>query len=208
MKDILKKYLLYFLVLVYVSGSIGFALSPEFFGPFTPYTLLLTCLVFLYYQPLENKKIIYAFFIIAILGFLIEVLGVKTRLIFGAYNYGNGLGFKIFNVPLIISLNWAILISASIITISRFLTNKHLVLGCSAILITGIDFIIEQVAFKLDFWKFEEGLAGLHNYVGWTIVGYVLPYFFYSDLVKGNKTIALAILLLQMLFFTTNYIFL
>jgi len=208
MKDILKKYLLNFLILVYVSGSIGFVLALEFFGPFTPYTLLFTCFVFLYSQPTENKKIIYAFFIIAILGFFIEVLGVKTGLIFGAYNYGNGLGFKLFNVPLIISLNWALLISASIITIGRFSTNKQLVLGCSALLITGIDFIIEQVAFKLDFWKFEEGLPGLHNYFGWTIVGYVLPYFFYSDLVKGNKTIALAILLLQILFFTTNYIFL
>lgn len=208
MKDKLKKYLLYFLILVYVSGSIGFALAPDFFGPFTPYTLLFTCIVFLYYQPLENKKIIYSFFIIAALGFLIEVLGVKTKLIFGAYQYGNGLGFKLFDVPLIISLNWALLITASIITISRFSKNKHFVLACSAVLITGIDFIIEQVASKLDFWKFDEGLPGLHNYIGWTIVGYVLPLFFYSDLVKGNKTIALVILVLQILFFTTNYIFL
>ena len=208
MKDTIKKSLLYFLILVYISGSIGFAIAPAFFAPLTPYTLLFTCFVFLFYQPLENKKMIYAFFIIAMLGFIIEVLGVKTGLIFGAYNYGNGLGFKLFKVPLIISLNWALLISASIITISRFSKHKHVVLGCSAVLITGIDFIIEQVAYKLDFWKFEAALPGWHNYLGWAIVGYVLPYFFYSDLVKGNKTIALVILLLQILFFTTNYIFL
>jgi len=208
MKDKLKTYLLYFLILVYVSGSIGFAFAPDFFGPFTPYTLLFTCFVFLFYQPLENKKLISSFFIIASLGFLIEVVGVKTTLIFGAYQYGNGLGFKLFDVPLIISLNWALLISAGIITIGRFTKNKQLVLALSALLITGIDFIIEQVASKLDFWKFDEGLPGWHNYIGWAIVGYLLPYCFYSDIIKGNKRIALVILVLQILFFTTNYLFL
>ena len=51
-----KSYLLYFLILVYISGSIGFVVNPTFFSPFTPYTLLLTCFVFLIHSPLTEKK--------------------------------------------------------------------------------------------------------------------------------------------------------
>ena len=167
MKEKYKSYLLYFLILVYVSGSIGFVVHPDFFSPFTPYTLLLTCFVFLIHSPLANKKFIVAFFSIAVLGFIIEVVGVKTGLIFGDYFYGNALGYKLLDVPLIISINWAILISAGIITVSRIFSEKITVLGVTALLVTLIDLLIEQVAPKLDFWEFEGGKPSLHNYLGW-----------------------------------------
>ena len=94
-----KSYLLYFLILVYISGSIGFIVNPSFFSPFTPYTLLLTCFVFLIHSPLQFKKFIFAFFSIAILGFMIEVIGVKTGFIFG-FKFGTTSYFTIFVSPL------------------------------------------------------------------------------------------------------------
>lgn len=207
MKINIQKYLLYFLILVYVSGSIGFVFNPPFFSPFTPYTLLFTCLVYLLHQPTQNYRFITSFVAIALFGYLIEVIGVKTGLIFGVYNYGNGLGYKLFDVPLIISLNWALLISAGIITVSKFIKNKHIVLAISAIIITLIDFLIEQVAFKLDFWQFESGLPELHNYIGWFLVAFFSPYFFYNYIIKGNRNIALIILILQLVFFSIIYLF-
>ena len=72
MKESYKAYFLYFLILVYVSGSIGFVVNPIFFSPFTPYTLLFTCFVFLIHQPISDKRYISAFFYIAILGYIIE----------------------------------------------------------------------------------------------------------------------------------------
>lgn len=203
----LKKYLLYFLILVYVSGSVGFVMNPSFFSPYTPYTLLFTCFVYLLQQPNENLKFIISFFAIAILGYIIEVIGVKTGLIFGVYQYGSGLGYKLLDVPLIISLNWALLITAGIITVSRFFKNKYIVLVISALLITIIDLLIEQVAYKLDFWQFSSGLPELHNYIGWLLVAFISPYFFYSKIIKGNKNIASIILILQLIFFGTIYIF-
>ena len=38
-----------------------------------------------------------------------EILGVKFGVIFGDYEYGSALGLKIFDVPLLIGANWAIL---------------------------------------------------------------------------------------------------
>jgi putative membrane protein len=202
-----KNYLLNFLILVYVSGSIGFLFNPAFFGPFTPFTLLFTSFVFLIFQPLKETKFLISFFAVSLLGFLVEVVGVKTGLIFGKYSYGNSLGYQLFEVPLIISINWALLIFASIIVIRKFLINKWLVLLVAALLITLIDLLIEQVAFKLDFWSFSSGLPGLHNYLGWIGVAFFTPLFFYDTIIKGNYKVSLIILFLQIIFFTSLYFF-
>jgi putative membrane protein len=202
-----QSYLLYFLILVYISGSIGFIVNPAFFSPFTPYTLLLTCFVFLIHSPLADKKFLFAFFSIAFLGFIIEVIGVKTGLVFGKYSYGDGLGFKILNVPLIISINWAMLIFAGIRIVSSIFANKIVSLVFAALLVTLIDLVIEQVAPKLDFWQFEEGLPGLHNYLGWIGVAFFTSYFFYPTIIKGNRSVSLIILILQIIFFTSLFIF-
>ena len=202
-----KSYLLYFLILVYISGSIGFVVNPAFFSPFTPYTLLLTCLVFLIHCPLADKKFLIAFFSIAFLGFIIEVIGVKTGLVFGKYSYGDGLGFKLLDVPLIISINWAMLIFAGIRIVSSIFANKIVSLAVAALLVTLIDLVIEQVAPKLDFWQFEGGLPGLHNYIGWIGVAFFTSYFFYPTIIKGNRSVSLIILILQIIFFTSLFIF-
>ena len=202
-----KSYFLYFLILVYISGSIGFVLNPAFFSPFTPYTLLLTCFVFLIHSPLADKKFLLAFFSIAFLGFIIEVIGVKTGLIFGKYSYGDGLGYKLLNVPLVISINWAMLICAGIIAVSSISTNKIAVLVVAALLVTGIDLLIEQVVTKLDFWQFEGGLPGLNNYLSWIGFTLLASYFFYPTIIKGNRNVSLIILILQIIFFTSLFIF-
>ena len=207
MKKSYKSYFLYFLILVYICGSIGFVVNPSFFSPLTPYTLLLTCFVFLIHSPLADKKFIIAFFSIAFLGFIIEVVGVKTGLIFGKYSYGNGLGSKLLDVPLIISINWAMLICAGLILVSSIFTNKLVVLVVSALLITLIDLLIEQVAPKLDFWQFEGGLPDLHNYLSWIGVAFFTSYFFYPTIIKGNRSVSLIILILQIIFFTSLFIF-
>ncbi len=203
-----KSYLLYFLILVYVSGSIGFVVNPSFFSPFTPYTLLLTCFVFLINSPLVDKKFILSFFSIAILGFIIEVVGVKTGVVFGKYVYGDGLGIKLLNVPLIISINWAILTCAGIIVVNSFITNKFFALIVSAFLVTLVDLLIEQVAPKLDFWQFENGGPDIHNYLGWIGVTFFMSYFFYPIIIKGNRSVSLIILILQIIFFTSLHLFL
>ncbi len=202
-----KSYFLYFLILVYISGSIGFVVNPTFFSPFTPYTLLLTCFVFLIHSPLADKKFLVAFFSIAFLGFIIEVIGVKTGLVFGKYSYGEGLGFKLLEVPLIISINWAMLICAGIRIVSGIFANKIVSLVVAALLVTLIDLLIEQVAPKLDFWQFEGGLPGLHNYLGWIGVAFFTSYFFYPTIIKGNCKVSLIILILQIIFFTSLFIF-
>jgi putative membrane protein len=77
----------------------------------------------------------------------------------------------------------------------------------AALLVTGIDVLIEQVAPKLDFWQFEGGLPDLQNYLSWIGVAFVTAYFFYPTIIKGNRTVSLIILILQIIFFTFLYLF-
>ena len=44
-----------------------------------------------------------------IVGMVAEMLGVNFGYIFGSYQYGEALGWKLFGVPLLLGANWTIL---------------------------------------------------------------------------------------------------
>lgn len=203
----IKKYTLYFLILVYVSGAIGFLINPVFFKPFTPFTLLLTCLVFLIYQPIHQKNYLVSFVIAAFFGFVCEVIGTKTGCVFGNYYYGNVLGYKVLAVPLVVSLNWALLINASTLMSGYFFKDKIKIAFLSAAMTTLTDGLIEQLAPALDFWYFTPGLAGFHNYAAWFVISFLLSWFFSDAFVKGDRKIATVIMVLQVFFFGLIYLF-
>jgi putative membrane protein len=157
------------------------------------------------YQPLKKKTFILAFAGIALIGFISEVIGVKTGLVFGNYYYGNTLGIKLLGVPLTISINWALLATASILVSTYVFKNKWMIAASSSFIATSIDFLIEQLAPRLDFWYFSGGMAGMHNYIGWFLVSFVAALLFQSYLKGGDKKISLIILGLQLLFFGVIY---
>ncbi len=203
---LLRAFSVYFLIIVYVSGAIGIILKPSFFLPFTPLSLLLTCAVFLLFQPVQQALYVLAFTVVAVLGFLSEWLGIKTGLVFGEYWYGEALGPKFQGVPVLISLNWALLITAGLLTIGSFYNHRLITPLLSSLLITGIDFLMEQCAGQLDYWYFKEGVAGLHNYLGWFIVSFLGAGLFYRPLHQGHFHIAATVLLLQVVFFGTIFL--
>lgn len=204
--QLFKKYLFYFLILVYVSGAIGFLFKPAFFSAFTPFTLVFTSFVFLIHQPINKLNYALSFITLALIGFVAEVIGVKTGITFGSYFYGNALGYKLLAVPIVISLNWALLINIGVLTAS-YVSKKPLILATlSSVIITSVDVLIEQVASQMDFWHFTQGIAGIHNYMGWFIISFVAAWFLQKHLLKGDKKIALIILLLQVFFFGLIYI--
>lgn len=203
---LVKKYLLYFLILVYISGAIGFLFNPGFFAPFTPLTLAFTCFVFLIHQPLNNLNYTLSFIGLAVVGFVAEVIGVKTGVVFGNYYYGNALGYKVLGVPLVISLNWGLLINIGVLVATHLSKKPLLIATLAAFIITGVDLLIEQVASQMDYWHFSNGIAGIQNYIGWFIISFFTSWLLQKHLVKGDKKIALVFLLLQLFFFGLIYI--
>ncbi len=103
-----------------------------------------------------------------------EILGVNLGIIFGDYEYGGALGYKVFDVPLLIGANWAILtVSCSALSATLFdsVINK-IIMG--VFLMVMLDSVIEPIAPILDFWEFDGGKAPLKNYLGWVLVAFPL----------------------------------
>lgn len=205
MAKTLPRYLLYFMILVYVSGAIGFFFAPDFFRPFTPYTLILTAFVFLAHQEFRSKSYLLSMLVIALLTLMVEVVGVQTGWVFGAYEYGNSLGPKIAGVPWIIAVNWALLINCVVLTAARFTDSKVVIALLSAVFITVFDVLMEAVAPGMDMWYFFGGIAGYHNYAAWFLITFLMAYFFQTPLKQGNPKVALLVLSLQFLVFVSVF---
>ncbi|MDZ7635724.1 MAG: carotenoid biosynthesis protein [Bacteroidales bacterium] len=99
------------LLWVYGVGLAGMLLpfTRELFIKITPLNLLFAA-AFLFYGEKPALRVIITGTVIAVASFLIEAYGVNTGKIFGHYTYGKALGPALLNTPLIIGLNWFLLI--------------------------------------------------------------------------------------------------
>ena len=89
--------------------AIGFNIFKEEILPGTSILLLLSCLAIVFsYTKITGHLLGYILFAFVI-GLVTEIIGVNTGLLFGTYSYSSILGPKLFNVPLIIGLNWVML---------------------------------------------------------------------------------------------------
>ena len=64
------------------------------------------------------------FAVIFLVGLGIEIIGVSTKAIFGNYSYGNALGVKVFDTPLLIGMNWLFLIYTTRLVFQNFKMNE------------------------------------------------------------------------------------
>lgn len=199
-----------FLYIIFFVGIIGHLYDPlqNLMHLLTPSTLLLTGLIVLFfsYKTSSNKFLLWAA-LTYIITFILEVIGVKTGLIFGEYNYGSTLGIKLFEVPLIIGFNWVFVILGSI-SISRLMTsNIFLSALISAFIAFIFDLILEPVAIKLDYWSWSEGIIPLQNYLAWFVIALVSALGFSYLKVKVISKISLHYILVQFVFFVILLIF-
>jgi len=107
--EIKEKITLFFIALFYITGAFFLtsnSLNFRFFE-YSSFIILLNFLIVIIFQKNKfNKKFLLFFILFYLFFFSIEVLGIKTGKIFGSYFYGKSLGFKIFETPVLIGLNW------------------------------------------------------------------------------------------------------
>jgi len=199
-----------FLYIIFFVGIVGHLYDPlrNLMLLLTPATLLLTGLIVLFYsyKTSINNFLLWAIFTYTIT-FILEVIGVKTGLIFGDYNYGSTLGIKLFDVPLIIGFNWLFVILGSI-SIARLMTsNLFLSALISAFIAFIFDLILEPVAIKLDYWSWSEGIIPLQNYLAWFVIALISALGFSYLKVKVISKISLHYIIVQFVFFVILLIF-
>lgn len=197
------------LLLFYFFGTLGISLEEykNFFLPLTPLNLLLTLIVFYKVNKDFRVEFLILSALIFLIGFSVEAIGVATGVLFGSYSYGDIFGFKIFETPVIIGVNWLFL-ALSTHGIVQYFTKKMLwLILIPPLLMTGLDFLVEPVAMKLGFWDWENGVIPLQNYVMWFATSIIIHGLIYLFRPKINAKISFVVFIAQLIFFGLLNIF-
>ncbi|WP_079480477.1 carotenoid biosynthesis protein [Halobacillus salinus] len=140
----------------------------------------------LYFISLYGRRfgILYSLWII-VASIWIEHLGVEYDFLFGAYQYTDNFGLKLFNTPITIGFAWLLIMGCShelarvITRLSNTIVSKIMFIIIGGLLAVTMDLILDPVSFKVkEYWLWEE--PGLYydipfsNFVGWMVVASAL----------------------------------
>jgi bisanhydrobacterioruberin hydratase len=174
----------------------------------TPVTLLITgSVVLLNTVNWNNKRFIYWLIITYQITFSLEVIGVKTKMIFGDYVYGETLGLRILDVPLIIGFNWVLVVLGAI-NVTKLLSVKKVFQPILSSLIALLfDYILEPVAIQLDYWNWYAQEIPIQNYIAWFLISLVFAYIYQKLDIELGSNLPAFYLVVQMVFFLSILIF-
>lgn len=194
----------FILVVVYIVGVIGITYNiDERFVLLTPINLLLSLGLVFWTHPGPYAPLWKLATICFLTGILVEIAGVQTGLIFGDYQYGRVLGPKIWGTPLMIGVNWAMLVYGAGSVVNRLIPDLNIWIkaGLGAMLMTLLDVLIEPVAMELNFWNWADNIIPLQNYIAWFFVALPLLGAYFKLLGKTSNKVAILLFILQILFF-------
>jgi putative membrane protein len=140
----------------------------------TPLFLLFSAALFVYNLARSGNRAAWTWFIfVALGGFAVEVLGVNSGRVFGPYRYGTTLGYQLWGVPLLIGLNWAMVVYGSVALAQRISPRLWLQLPLAALGPTLLDWFMEPVAIRLDYWQWLSGDIPIQNFLAWFILSFL-----------------------------------
>lgn len=182
-----------------------YQLTPfDSFSSLTPLNLIFTLSLLLFFHVDWNRNAVLFCLLTYLLGFLTEWVGVHTGWVFGQYWYGDTLGWKIDQIPVLIGANWLVLtytVGALLHNIQLPNYTKPFIAACGLVV---LDIFIEPVAIQYDFWQWHKGIVPLSNYIGWFVLAFLLSFLFhYLSFYKKNQ-LALPVLISQVLFFIAH----
>jgi putative membrane protein len=197
------------LAILHAVGLVGSVVFKLDLLKLSPINLIISAIVLFYFH--KPKNTMFWIWVIGVFqaGYILELIGVSTGRIFGQYFYGNNLGFKLADVPVIIGLNWVMLCYVSMHVASLFFSkitkqnevNPILKIALSALLMLCIDFLIENVAPQLDFWYWKNGSIPIQNYTAWYIFAFAFMYVYQKLELPLTNKIAPWLYVFQLVFF-------
>lgn len=203
MKLFQENRLVAFLIIIwYGVGVIGYLIPglKPLFQLLTPLGLLVAAILLMVYHHPKNTKSWIAFAAIVVISFLAEVIGVNTHRLFGHYEYGVALGPKLWNTPLVIGLNWLILIYC-ISYITKQIRDRWYFPLAGALIMVAFDFMMEPVAVETGMWSWQGGTIPFKNYLDWFLISGLLFLMIRILKVEFNNRIALILFMMQGVFF-------
>lgn len=163
------------------------------------FTLVFVIFSVAHCSAVEGSKRTSMFFVTsAVISYLMEEIGVRTGLIFGAYHYSDLLGPKLGHVPAIIPLAWFMMVypawAVARVLVQGIDTSAAPGLAAQAIIaamvMTAWDVVMDPGMAAAGNWVWERG--GLYfgvprrNYFGWLLTTFVI-YWIVGWLWRGLK---------------------
>lgn len=178
------------LVFVTLAGIAGltFSASKPLFQALTPLYLLLHVIVLFSFHNSFIRSF-WAFSILTFLvGYFVELVGVHTGMPFGEYDYLNNLGPKLFQVPVLIGVNWLLLIYCCGIITDKISASKLFKALAGSCLMLLVDVLMEPVAIDLHLWRWQDSHVPVQNYGAWFVISFLLLLVFhYAAFEKQNR---------------------
>lgn len=196
-----NRVLIAILIIFHSVGLVLFISNPAS-AEFSWFTILLS-FVLVFLAESHPKKMLIPFLLIFLGGFLIELIGIQTGILFGDYYYGSALGPKLFGTPIIIGLNWLCIVVSSTSVISKLSAIPlYLKALFSGLLAAALDWLIEPIAIDYHMWNWSSPTIPIWNYVCWFIFSWAFSLLYLNFRPKENKT-GTALFVIWTLFFLT-----
>ncbi len=215
MRAIQKSYEDIFIIILFVFFTAGlvFHIIPatyKYVLIITDISMLLTNSVVMYFllRAQADKKLLFWSIITFLLTYLTELAGIKTGAIFGSYEYGETMLIQVLNVPVVIAMNWVMLIIGSYSIAQRAKVKPIFIPLISSLIVVGFDFVMEVVAMKLDYWQWEGNIVPLQNYIAWFIISLTFTSMLALLKLRIENRIVQIYFLIQLLFFIGLRLFL
>jgi len=185
---IVQKYGIWLLLLFHIIGYILFIQDAE--NAKLTYMNIWLCGTVVFFSEKIEPRAFFPLLFIFTGGYLAELSGVHTGVLFGEYQYGEALGIPLFGIPIVMGMNWyATVVTSSSLAI-RIVKNKWLQAFLAACLCTGLDILIEPVAIKYDFWAWGGGDIPIQNYIAWFVFSFIFALIYISNTRVKNNTAA------------------
>lgn len=190
-------------ILYYGVGVVGLTIpaTRELFIRLMPLSILGSMALLMLFHRRWKFSHVGVIVLIAVAGYLVEVLGVLTGLIFGQYAYHHALGFKVLDTPLMIGVNWAMLIYCVHAMLEDVKIPALLKILAGAMLMVGYDFILEPAAIRLSMWSWGGEGIPVQNYVAWFVISLVFLSVMRLSGIKTGNRLAPWLFWVQLIFF-------
>jgi len=191
------------IVIYYAVGVAGLTIpaTQPIFQNLVPLTLISSLVVLLWFHSKWERHHVWVFLLIAVLGFLVEVVGIATGLVFGEYEYGHALGFELLGTPPIIGLNWLLLIYCVYGMLENYKLHVAVKTIVGATLMVLFDVALEPVAMALEMWNWEGNVVPLQNYAAWFVISLAFLSIMNIAKIKTNNPLAAFLFFVQFAFF-------
>ncbi len=205
-----EKSLIILFAIFYLVGVVGhiLPLTRKIMFNITPFVLLISSIIiYIYFETKQKDKFFIWVMATYFFTFAAEVIGANTGLLFGKYSYLNNLGFKLFNVPIVIGFNWVFVTLGAILLALKLKQNIFITSLIAALITVIFDFILEPAAIKLQYWSWKDNIIPVYNYITWFVLSFLISYFYLKNKIYSKSLLPIFFLLIQTVFFSLLLIF-